>query len=57
MKATATTTPTAIKRLVSMVGLFGFAGNAGNGWREKLRHELGPRYAENLFIPYHAFEP
>ena len=49
MKATATTTPTAIKRLVSMVGLFGFAGNAGDGWREKFRHKFGSRYAEDLF--------
>lgn len=57
MKATATTTPTAIKRLVSMVGLFGFAGNAGDGWREKFRHKFGSRYAEDLFIPNHAFEP
>ena len=29
MKATTTTTPMAIKRLVSMVGLFGFGGSAG----------------------------
>ena len=57
MNATTTTTPMAIKRLVSMAGLFGFGGNAGDSWWEKLRHKLGPRYTEDLFIPNHTFKP
>lgn len=57
MNATTTTTPMAIKRLVSMAGLFGFGGNAGDSWCEKLRHKLGPRYTEDLFIPNHTFKP
>ena len=51
MNATTTTTPMAIKRLVSMVGLFVFGGSIGSGYP---RHSIPQRisFCRNHIFPF-----
>lgn len=57
MKATTTATPSASRMSASMVGLFGFGGSVGGGWRPQIRPEFGTRDTEKPFIEQYRSHP